>query len=760
MDLLKGIKAQIKKYRELSSSDLFHTKRIWEYNTFKRYTTSKKDHAPHTRLVYNVRKQYPIQIMPTLPESYQGYRLCKKQVDVGESKRILGTIHCPDYWMFFGEQTTKEIAEALIGPEMEKVQRFFQASWGDMQYGHLLPYRKPVSIVPVIQEVTPSSIGPTLEQVFCPQFSTLDAAGRANKEAVEKITKKIRPLLELKSTPTLVHIARTMITQRKKWVPVTIDTNPITAELSHFLYSCYHYMPVSKVQVIEANAIERLCAEMVTWATKTWDPKKKLLELMDKITIKGSTITSILESLDSDKQFTCICKAAANIPIHLVNQVRETKFVIMNRDAERISVEATKRFGTLSYKHSYQRFLGLYKVFFTWRHVKGMIIGRDQEIEKILIFAEQGDYLLPLILDILYYTAGMEPGFEETYDQYVEKKDLFKHFFDYHSKNPIYIYRTLKVAPVGILANSFHWAIESEGYIKKVQKMESSVQPYSAYAAVHKINEKLEVYRVSQHSMQKLIDPAELTIPKTPLPLGLDATATELVDVITNPLVKSKTMWTKLITDPARCKAFVYNALSETPDPFLKTIQQTLPARTRKANKRRLEELVENDPEWVKSPEKRYKAAFDASILVAGKSRKRPTEGPPINKVPLTNLGESLDYNMAGGLIISTGTKIRVMSQVVIDTSTTPLEGFVYTGVYTEKPNGMEVTTLEEARKKKLKRVCLMQHNRYYVLEEKESLWSAAENIRTTIEHQQSLIKASQAEAFLQSLPGPSTQRD
>nr|WGJ63871.1 PB2 [Bourbon virus] len=754
----KGIKALIKKYKELSNEPLFQEKRIWEYDTFKRYTTSKKDHAPHTRLVYNVRRSYPLQVLPTLPEVYKGHRLCKREVDIGESKRILGTIYCPDYWMSQGEPTSKEIAESLIGPEMDKVDRFFQASWGDLQYGHLLPYRKPVSIVPVIQEVTPGSIAPTLEQVFCPQFSTIDAAGRSNREAVEKITKKIRPLLSLKSTPALIHLARGLITQRKKWVPVTIDTNPSTAELSHFLYSSYHHLPVSKVHTIETASIERLCGEIVQWALKTWEPKKKLLELLEKITVRGTSLSSILESLDSDKQYTSICKVALGIPIHLVNQIRETRFVIMNREAERINVECMKKFGNIQYLHKYQRFEGPYKVFFHWRHVKGIVIGSDMKISKILLHAEQGDFLLPLVLDILYYTASLEPGFEKSYDQFVEKKNLFSHFFAHHTSNPLEVYRVLGVGPTGVLANSFHWKIVSEGFLNKIGEMETSVQPYSAYAATHQLSDQLEVFRISKHSKHKLIDPNELLVPKTPLPLGLDATSTELVDVITNPLVKAKTMWTKLITDPMRCKTFVSNAITGNPDPFMKTVQQIMPPRSRVANKRRLEELVEDDPNWTRSPEKRFKAAFDAAVLLAGKPKKRPAEGPPLNKVAMSCLGETLDYSMSGGLVVSTGHKIRVMSQIVVDNSITPVEGFVYTGVYTEKPKDMEVTTLEDAMRMRLKRICLMQHNRYYVLEEKTSLWSAIENIRTTIDHQQSMIKASQVDEALLSLgaPGPS----
>ncbi|QFR36187.1 polymerase sub-unit PB2 [Thailand tick thogotovirus] len=754
----RGIEKLIKEYNRIAKDPLAE-KNVWEYHVFKRYTTSKKDHAPHTRLVFNVRRPFPIQIRPTVPETFMGHRLYKREIDLGETSRVHGSILTPDYWTYRGEETTLEEAEALISIEMEKVDRFFQAGWGDMQYCHLLPYRKPVSTVPVIQDVATGDVCPTLEQVFCPQFSTIESSSRANKEAVRKIKEKLLPILHHRTNANLVHLARSLIVQRKKWVPVTIDTNPYTSELSHFLFSSYHHLPVSEVHTVEAPAIERLCAEMVQWSLKDWEPKRKLLDLLRKVTVKGVPVSDILESLDSDRPYTNICKTICLIPINTVIQVRETKFVIMNRDAERINREVERIFGAIKNRHKYQLFKGKFQVYFTWRHTRGVITGEDRTISCIQISAEPGDYLLPVILDSLFYTASIEPGFELAFDQYVEPKHAFSHFFEHHTGNPIAVYRTLGVAPSGHLANSFHWEIKSEGFLRKVRRLEASVQPYCASAARHTVNERLEVFQNTGASLYKIIDPQELLIPKTPLPLGLDATGTELVDIITNPLVKAKTMWTRLITDPERCKKLVASAVTGAPDPFQKTIQQTLPPKSRTGNKRRLEEILE-DPDWNSNPEKRFRAAFDASLIIASSNRKRRAEGDPVSRVSMPSLGDSLSYDMKSGLVISTGNKIRVMSTIVCDVGRPPLEDFVYTGVYTEKPSGMEISTLDEAKKMGLKRVCLFQHNRYYVLEEKKTLWSAAENIRTTIETQQGLVRSTKVEKELKWVSLPGTSKD
>ncbi|BBD20264.1 polymerase basic subunit 2 [Oz virus] len=757
-DTIKGIKRLISKYNRVTQGDV-SDKNIWEYHVFKRYTTSKKDHAPHTRLVYNVRRTLPLQIKPSIPESVHGHKMYKRVIDLGETDRVHGSILAPDYWMYKGDSIPQVEAEALISIEMEKVDRFFQADWGDMKYCHLLPYRKPVSIVPVIQDVSGKDVSPTLEQVFCPQFSTIDSSSRANKEAVKKIKEKLNPVLKYNTTIGLINLARSLIVQRKKWVPVTMDTNPYTAELSHFLFSSYHHLPVSEIGSVEASAIERLCAEIVSWCLKDWDPKQKIVELLSKITVRNVVLSHLLESIESDRPYTNICKTACGIPINTILQIRETKFVIMNREAVRVCCEVQKSFGVLSYTHRYQHFEGPFKVYFTWRHTRGVITGEKRKILAIQLHAEEGDMVLPLLLDICYYCSALEPGFEQSYDQFVEKQNLFKHFFMHHETNPIGLYRLFNIGPTGVLANSFHWMIKSEGYLQGIYKLEASVQPYTAHASRHTLTDRLEVMQVTGTKAYKVIDPTELLIPKTPLPLGLDATNTELVDIITNPLVKAKTMWTRLINDPMRCKKLVTNAITGNNDPFSKTIIQTMPPKSRTGNKRRLEEMLE-DPTWNTQPEKRFKAAFDAATLIASSSRKRRAEGDAINKVSMPSLGDSLDYNMKTGLVISTGTKIRVMSSIISDTGVTPLENFVYTGVYTEKPPDMEVSTLEEAKTKKLTRVCLCQHNRYYVLEEKKSLWSATENIRSTIEAQQSLIKSTQVSQELLWLSQPGTSKD
>nr|UYX69295.1 PB2 [Tiliqua thogotovirus] len=750
--LLKHLIDGYKTCKEEASEVL--EKQFVSYDTFKRYTTSKKDHAPQMRLCYSVRQMYPITMRrsKSIPAILNGIPLKDKRYDLGESDRIRCSISVPDYWMAEGTETTQEIAEAMLYCEMQKVDRFLSTEFGPLQFGKMLPYRKPVQVNPTIVEISQTTITPTLMEVFCPQYCLPETKRKANPEAVNKLNRILAPLGKHKTTEAAVNMARNLIHANKKWLPTIIEHSPKTAELSHFLCSRYHHQLVHNQDVKPGASLDMLCFELVKRCLKSRSPKQALINNIKYITIGGRSMETVLEENNGEYQSLGICRVALGFDTHVSTTVRQTKFCIMKSESPRIETMAVFHLGPeVQTKIPFRHFKGEAQVHFTHGNsTHGYFVCNGRNLEKIEVSTTDGFNLLPLLLDIGKYGAFFEPGFEKPFDFFpTNEREFNETYFLHHSKDHISVLRHLGLSANQELPLSpeLIWKEPSKGKVAKVFELKHTVQPYSDTSEGFYISETLSVYSVTSQGMELLINPNKINRPKTtPLPVGTDLSRCEFPDIVSDPFTRAKTLFKSMVLSKNRCKEFATNMEDEYQDTGENVVASIVPPNSWKSSaKRKLRAIIESDEDWASCPRKRAKVCYFATIV--GSNQLRDAKPRPVpNEFVLQGTQTTVDSSLRKGLVVDTGNRILIGGETVLREDVGGAPGYIQTGVFEKQPNCYLVKSAEEGARMNLKRYCLQSQGRYFQYEEKMSIWDESDNIQSTLERQRNLSKRREIE--------------
>ncbi|AED98375.1 PB2 [Jos virus] len=735
-------------------------RKFTEYEVFKRYTTSKKDHAPQMRLAYAVRKQMAITMKPSkkIPPVYAGVALKEDRYEIGESSRVRCNLVVPDYWMKYGEKTSREVSEALLYVEKAKVERFFSTSWSEIRFGRMLPYRKPVQSHPTIAEVAPGAISHTLLQLFCPQYATLDSKRRANMDAVSKLKPIMAPICGYRTLESAAHLARLLIESDKKWLPTIVDHTPQTAELSHFLCSRYHYMAASTKEPNSTKSLDSLCGELVRRSLKTKTPKLTLISNLEKIKIQGRTMDKVIQDHEGEFPYLGICRVALGLSTHYSITIRNTKFVIMESENPRMEVrkvfELSPEVKTVI---PYSCFRGFARVYFQAGPIHGYYTSNDRTLVEIFAVAPDQQPMIDVILDICYYGAYIEPGFEQTFGYYPSnKRDFFDQFFMHHSKDHRSFLKVMGIESSKAslpLSPELNWKEESKGKVSRVFELKTIVQPYAQEHRKYTLGETLCVYVEHNKGLELLINPSEIRAThRHPLPVGLDLSQSEFIDIYLDPFSRAKTLFKSIALNKERCKEFVSNMLEEHQDPAENVVQDLVPPNTwSRSAKRKLHDYIDDDQQWFECPRKRLKLGYLA--LIAGSLQQRDKKQCAVPKeFTISNTQVTLDMKCAKGLVVDSGNRIIIGGETVLRNEVSQLEGYIQTGVFDAQPKCYLVAYLEQGASMDLSRFCIQSQGRYFQYEKKVSVWEETDNIKATLETQRLLRKRREAEEAIEEM--------
>lgn len=735
-------------------------KKFTEYEVFKRYTTSKKDHAPQMRLCYSVRKPLPITMKPSklVPECFNNTVLKERRYDLGESSRVRCSISVPDYWSKYGEPTTPGIADALTYIERQKVDRFFSAEWGEVRFGKMLPYRKPVQSRPTIAEVSNGSVPHTLLQVFCPDYATLDSKRRSNPEAVEKLKEIMAPIANHKTQEAAVHIARTLIQSDKKWLPTVVDHTPQTAEMAHFLCSKYHYLSTTTKEPNSTKALDALCGEVVRRALKTKAPKETLYSNLEKIKIQGRPMSEVVKDHEGEYPYLGICRVVLGLGTHYSIMIRNTKFVIMASDMPRKETRKTFALSPdVKVIIPYYHFEGKARVYFQASAAHGYFTCTGRVLEEIHMTAPEQTPLLDPILDICYYGAFIEPGFEASFGYYPSnKRDFFDNFFLHHSKDHRAFLKLMgieKKKPELPLSPELNWKEDAQGCVSKVYELSTIVQPYHQEEKKFVVGETLNVYIEHDKGLELLINPSEIRHSvKHPLPVGLDLSQSEFIDIYLDPYSRAKNLLKSIALNKERCKEFVSNMLEEYQDPAANLVHDLVPPNTwAKSAKRKLFEVLDTDEQWFEEPKKRLKMGYYAMIAGSLQIKDKKQAAVPKDFV-IHNTQVMLDSRFTKGLVVDTGNRVIIGGETVIRNEVEELSGYVQTGVFDQQPQCYAVESLQKGLGLDLSRFCIQSQGRWFQYEKKISTWEETDNIKATLEAQATLKRRMEVDQEIESL--------
>ncbi|KAG8170605.1 hypothetical protein JTE90_028676 [Oedothorax gibbosus] len=498
MNEKETLRAMISKYKEIKVPVEQANLYMSQYETFKRYTTSKRDHGPQMRLNSNVRKRWPIIISKTnrVPFKFNGIQLKTKEDEIGEAKCVRASIFVPDYLSKYGNGTELEIAKALIKPELDKVDRFLNIMHTDVQYNEFHPYRKRTKIEPTIEDVSPSSVNATIAMAFLPNFITPEYFRASNALAVRELKNQLHPLLKLKTTSDIIHQARKLIATKTKWVPSIVDINPRLAEILHYVCGPYHLLSVGNLGELNQMSYERLFQDIAKVCLNSGDPLSSFRSSLDSIHIFETPLREQVFHVPGARPFTLIAKALVGAPIDVESRVRETRFVVVDSVGNMKQSALLCGMGQAQYVHQFKWWEGKETVFFENEFIKGYVNKENRSIISVeLNTLPTMTNMRPVLLDLMFYCRAAETGFDKDFPVYIIEERRKRYFFEYHEKHPQDMFKVFGVSTKGIVSLDCYYGEPSNGYLEKVNVCASTVQPYSIKSWDYRVGKDLTVFK-------------------------------------------------------------------------------------------------------------------------------------------------------------------------------------------------------------------------------------------------------------------------
>jgi hypothetical protein len=214
MNRFQELEQMIKRYKAFEAKYASRMERTpaSQYDIYRRYTSSAKDHSPQLRASRNIRKPLPIVGSNNclMPNKYKEYPI-KGDRELGEKNLIRYSAVAPDLWSLIGEEAKKETTDAILMQERERTERYFNLENGEIQFMKISPIRKYMKIKPTLGNVSGSEINDTLLCAIFPNLAAPNNTDNSNQDAVKLLMDVIGPMSEFKTMEGLIHLARSQI---------------------------------------------------------------------------------------------------------------------------------------------------------------------------------------------------------------------------------------------------------------------------------------------------------------------------------------------------------------------------------------------------------------------------------------------------------------------------------------------------------------------------------------------------------------------
>jgi len=616
-----------------------------QYDIFKRYTSTQKDHAPQMRASRNARRKLPIvgQTSSLIPFK-DGDCVLKKGREFGEKGTQRYSLIAPDWWSLQGPEASIEETEALMGFEVAKVRRYFGTKLGKLQFCKALPIRRRLKMGVTLADVPRSKINDTIFQALLPCHVTPEITRNASLSASNELAMTLKPLINMRSLTNLIHLARGMITPNFKWVPTLSSVNATTAEILHLVTSPYFQASTLLEEDYNIAALESLCHDLVKHCLLDRNPRALLSLALSAVTIGQKILKDFISESGGSRGFTNICRVAAGLPLLFSQKVNDTDFTVIEGCAK--PVPEVLIWGMPAKERRWTWWKGEEFVFFENGATKGLLHRKDREVIKVSLDTQE-ETVFPILYDIALFCRALRTGFDVGPPDFCAERDFGWVTKAYHFREPAEVIMAFGPSdtPGWVSLNGLVDAESPEGSLTKIVKLTSVVQPYvnPIRAVKNEVNDRLEVVDID--SGETILDPAHLSAPRmTPHPAGLDLGRAGLYGLMKNPRKRFATALRDITHTPAKLQRL--HREPDSADVDLKSALSaviTKRAHTHQYHKRKLDALhSETD-----TPIKRIKVAYHLANLYS--------QAPQTNSIDQTQVagGGCLDEKFRTGLLVA-----------------------------------------------------------------------------------------------------------
>nr|UDY81347.1 MAG: polymerase subunit PB2 [Varroa orthomyxovirus-1] len=753
MEQQRYIEHLIEKYQAIKEKHVAQHKTVFEYSTFKKYTSSRREDAPHARLFYNVRKPWPLVCSnyKNIPKKFGGEQLLSDEREIGEHDSVRASILTADYLFKYGKPATKEVVDAFMVVERNRVNKRFSVDLGNIRFDSYLPIRKLVHFEPIIPNVPQACVNPTIMKALFSDLAPVDLIYQSIPDKVRELQRILHPLMQYRSMASTVHLARSCITPISRWLPVIADTSNTINELSYFLYSNYHQVEVNEDLIATHGGVERLCSEIIKHALAYKDrAKEKCLEFCNSVHVTGVSLESVVEEVRNEGPFTNIIRSLLGYPIKSGKTIRRTKFELLDSEYPRTPITIKKRFMGIEWEHTFECFTGFWKVYFANRGIRGYAQGSSRVVNGIWLLAEKGTDIIDAMIDLHKYAAAVHTGFEGDFPSFVSKKEHWEKFYMYHKDNPIELYRSLGITNHGYVSNSFIVGEKSKGYLQKVRQQTENVQPYTTSNYHTEVDNRLKVYIKKPMYTELIYDPEEIPFYRNaPLPTGLSVTAPELMSMHRSALMQLEFMVKDYIPDKHKMQELVAATLSEAETPITSAFKSIIkPQPSTSVMKRKLSSYLEANLDWAETPAKRVKAFYYVcgSNAPQQKTRKRRYDETTLSLIDDTGF---IEPSLKRGVLTANKNTVKFLGKPVTHTSWGTNSEYIAVCYTTMKPEFLVCSSMEDAHNRSLTRFCMQSSGCWITFEKKEARWTEAENIRKALDNRRKEIRLFEGESRL-----------
>nr|QQN90102.1 PB2 polymerase subunit [Soybean thrips thogotovirus 1] len=467
-------------YRRVSQNYSLNTLSMSEYDTIKRFTSSKKDSEPQMRLSGAMAKPFPIVMKKNsvIPQEDNGLRLIgRREVDTKGAKTA--SLLALDWYSAEGPLGDLQQVETLLAIEKERVRKYISLDVPSPTFFHAYSTRKPVRIESALQGVPNQKKRQVLMNALLPDFCPPELMLPQNDKDVRDLVNLITPRFDIRTFANIAHFAQQLMGTRVRWLPTMVETDSDTAEMLYVCLSPYYYCSLRTGADASVISAEYLSHKLVSRALEDDEPKDKLLNLLSKVEINNANALTWFSNLSSSKPYTQIIKAALHLPISTVSNIGGTSFSVSMTDAVPVSESLKVDIAGLDLFH-FDWYQGEETVYFENQSFRGQFHKKDRVIEKIEVtpLTDESNFY-PTLVHICYYSRAYKTGFDSPLPILKSSKVYHKEILNYHLKEKEETLSLFKPFISTGVINTSGFISQFGPYLSKIKFLKTRIQDYT-----------------------------------------------------------------------------------------------------------------------------------------------------------------------------------------------------------------------------------------------------------------------------------------
>nr|APG77907.1 polymerase PB2 [Hubei orthoptera virus 6] len=730
----------IKLYQNAGRSMNLNDIQMCEYDTIKRYTSSKKDSEPQMRIHSNMCKRFGV-IMKSdsrIPKMDKETKL-KGGAEIDKKGVVTCSPMAVDYWSAKGEMGDAKVVNSLLQIEEEKVRSFFSTSITAPSFYPTYSVRRAVTFDTALKGVPQCKKKALVLSSILPDFCPPEYQIPEDDDDLRKLNCMIGPLKGVRTLTNITHFAQQLLQSKTKWVPSIVSVNPETAELLYFSLSPFYHCSISIGNNTETLAVERLCHDLIVDSLRMENPKASVSMKIDGLRISHMPISEWIHNVKSSKPYTTIIKALCNAPISMETVICETSFSILSSEASPVSkmtqIDIT---GNAFFNWTYWE--GKETVYFENSKFRGIFNKKDREVIEVRTIPISDDPAFwDTLVAIMYYSRSLITGFDKPLPYPKLGKEYPKEIFRYHKLNKDEIRNLLGMSYSGCI-NKDGFFVESSEYLGRIKLLKTKVQGYHFQTLTGiEVTQDLEVtakkvVSTSSGQVEKrvtIIDPACLDEVKYSIyPMGIRSCDYLTLGLSSTPMLKCRESMITLARDPRRMADIISRGDWENRLIINTTYINPYSRFWAEARKRLSDSL------HILQTHPRFHDIARALYLITFTKKSSTNQSGAIPMTYKSDRTNSIVQMLAKtGYIRISKMGLHIDNKKVIssDTGIPSNKRFCVTKMSSEKPNLIQVGNLEEMQEKGITTATMERKGRWYTYESRKRVHPDQDDVEKAI---------------------------